>query len=229
MRNAWIHPSKPSTLLEKSTVLEALPFLTMRPFRSLSTAGFSNQQALLALLIVFPIGMIGVGLVAMVAMRPNLSSTAQAPRPANQTPASSAPPAQGSPEPSRQTTSSSAPPAQDAPSATTPTTSTPTKPLANQGSANQRVDENNCWFQMRSGGQLTGNRCSVTQRINVNGDRVFDVIEPSGLKRAVVLWENDEVEVFLEGKRYTGNWIVDDDGDVRVNLPGGTFAFTPAR
>ena len=82
---------------------------------------------------------------------------------------------------------------------------------------------------MRSGGQLTGNLCSVTQRINVNGDRVFDVIEPSGLKRAVVLWENDEVEVFLESKRYTGNWIVDDDGDVRVNLPGGTFAFTPPR
>lgn len=201
----------------------------MRPFRTLSTAGFSNQQALLALLIVFPIGMIGVGLVAMVAMRPNLSSTAQAPRPANQTPASSAPPTQESPEPSRQTTTSSAPLAQDAPIATKPAPSTPTKPLANQGSASQRVDGNNCWFQMRSGGQLTGNRCSVTQRINVNGDRVFDVIEPSGLKRAVVLWENDEVEVFLESKRYTGNWIVDDDGDVRVNLPGGTFAFTPPR
>ena len=201
----------------------------MRPFRTLSTAGFSNQQALLALLIVFPIGLIGVGVVAMVAMRSNLSPTAQAPQPANQTPASSALPAQGSPEPSRQTTSSSAPLAQDAPIATKPAPSTPTKPLANQGSASQRVDGNNCWFQMRSGGQLTGNLCSVTQRINVNGDRVFDVIEPSGLKRAVVLWENDEVEVFLESKRYTGNWIVDDDGDVRVNLPGGTFAFTPPR
>jgi hypothetical protein len=67
----------------------------------------------------------------------------------------------------------------------------------------------------------------VTQRVNDNGDRVFDVIEPSGIKRAVVLWERDEVEVFLAGQRYTGSWLVDDDGDVRINLPGGIFAFTP--
>lgn len=53
------------------------------------------------------------------------------------------------------------------------------------------------------------------------------MIEPSGLKRSVVLWENNEVEVFLEGERYIGNWRMDDDGDVRVSLPGGTFAFTP--
>lgn len=82
---------------------------------------------------------------------------------------------------------------------------------------------------MQRGGPLIGDRCSVTLRVNVNGDRVFDVIEPSGLKRSVVLWENDDVEVFLNEQRYTGSWLVDDEGDVRVSLAGGTFAFTPPR
>ena len=72
-----------------------------------------------------------------------------------------------------------------------------------------------------------GDRCMVSERINTNGDRVFDVIEPSGLKRTVLLWDNNAVEVFLVGRRYTGEWHRDDDGDVRVKLPGGTFAFTP--
>ena len=174
--------------------------------RKSSSAGFSNQQALLALLIVFPIGMIGIGVVVTLAMRSNSVSTAQAPAPAPQPPSPAAP---------------------QQPEIITPTPSTATKPLANPGSANTTSSGDTCWFQMQRGGSLVGDRCSVTQRVNVNGDRVFDVIEPSGLKRAVVLWENDEVEVFLEGKRYTGSWLVDDDGDVRVSLPGGTFAFTP--
>ena len=80
---------------------------------------------------------------------------------------------------------------------------------------------------MQRDGDLVGVRCIVNARINTNGDRVFDLIEPSGLKRSVVLWDNDSVEVFLKGQRYTGEWSLDDDGDVRVRLPGGEFAFTP--
>ena len=102
----------------------------------------------------------------------------------------------------------------------------PQTPLTND-SSQRSANGNTCWFQAVRGGTLTGSRCQVRSRINANNDRVFDVIEPSGLKRAVVLWENDEVEVFLEGKRYTGSWLVDNDGDVRISLPGGTFAFTP--
>lgn len=181
----------------------------MLPFRDPRTAGFSNQQALLALLIVFPIGMIGIGVVVTLAIRSNSVSTAEAPAPAIQPPSPSAPPAQEATEINR------------------PAPSTDTKPLANPGSARPTVSGNTCWFQMQREGSLIGNRCNVTQRVNVNGDRVFDVIEPSGLKRSVVLWENNEVEVFLEGERYIGNWRMDDDGDVRVSLPGGTFAFTP--
>ena len=77
------------------------------------------------------------------------------------------------------------------------------------------------------GGTLTGSRCQVRSRINANNDRVFDVIEPSGTKRSIVLWDNDEVEVFLRGTRYVGTWYEDSDGDVRIYLPGGSFAFRP--
>lgn len=78
---------------------------------------------------------------------------------------------------------------------------------------------------METDGRLVSDSCSVSQRINANGDQVFDVVEPSGLKRTAVLWANKEAEVFLRGQRYTGYWSLDEDGDVRVRLPGGTSAF----
>lgn len=84
----------------------------------------------------------------------------------------------------------------------------------------------NCWFQMKRGAnRLKGFRCSVSSRKNVNGHTVFDVVEPGGLTRSVVLWENKSAEVFLGGKRYVGSWKVDDSGDIRVFLEGGEFAF----
>lgn len=57
---------------------------------------------------------------------------------------------------------------------------------------------------METDGRLVSDSCSVSQRINANGDQVFDVVEPSGLKRTAVLWANKEAEVFLRGQRYTG-------------------------
>jgi hypothetical protein len=48
--------------------------------RSQSTqAGFSNQQALLLLLVAFPIGLIGLALVMTMAMRPLTPQAAQGP------------------------------------------------------------------------------------------------------------------------------------------------------
>ena len=173
------------------------------PSERRSTSGFSNQQALLALLLVFPIGLMGLGLVITIAMRSNTTTATQPSAPPSA-------PAIPDPQPI-----AAAPPA--------PTTTRP-KALANSST---RSTGNTCWFQMQQGGSLVGDRCMVSERINTNGDRVFDVIEPSGLKRTVVLWDNDAVEVFLDGQRYTGEWHTDDDGDVRVSLPGGTFAFTP--
>jgi len=177
-----------------------------------AAAGFSNQQALLVLFIAFPIGLIGLGLVITLGMRPQepqVTRAPQVPRIPIEEPAIEEQPTI----------------IEETPNPVELPMPTP-QPLANQA----RSSSNNgstCWFQMETGGGLIGNRCSVSQRINVNGDRVFDVVEPSGLTRSVVLWENKEAEVFLQGQRFTGNWSLDDDGDVRVRLPSGTFAFKP--
>jgi len=180
-----------------------------QPRRSVAAAGFSTQQALLLLLIAFPIGLIGIGVVMTVAMRP---------QPPQVTQASPAPVEQPAREEEPTTIVESRNLVEQQPATA--------KPLANQVSGNSST-ASNCWFQMESGGRLIGSRCDISQRVNANGDRVFDVVEPTGLKRSVVLWDNKDAEVFLENQRYTGNWHVDEDGDVRVSLPAGTFAFKP--
>ena len=101
------------------------------------------------------------------------------------------------------------------------------QPFTND-SSQRRSDGHTCWFQAVRGGPLTGTRCQIKSRININDDRVFDVIEPSGIKRSIVLWDNDEAEVFLKGTRYVGTWYKDSDGDVRIELPAGSFAFKPS-
>jgi hypothetical protein len=180
-----------------------------------ATAGFSNQQALLALLIAFPIGLIGLGLVLTAVNQ-------RSDRSISQTPAETTTPDVSSGVvvlPENDTTREPELPAIE------PNTSRQ-KPLASEAITRQQRGVN-CWFQMETGGRLKGNRCVVTSRLNVNGDKVFDVIEASGLTRSIVLWDNAQAEVFLEGARYTGNWRTDSDGDVRVTVGGGTFAFTP--
>jgi len=176
-----------------------------------TAAGFSNQQALLVLLIAFPLGLIGLGIVLTILTKPASQSIAEAPNESS----TQEPPAsityESEPEPLVPAIEPRA---------------VRNKPLANQ-SAFRDPGGSSCWFQMQSGGELIGNRCTINSRLNVNGDRVFDVIEPSGLKRSIVLWDNEEAEVFLEGIRYTGTWWTDSDGDVRVTVGGGTFAFTP--
>ena len=83
-----------------------------------------------------------------------------------------------------------------------------------------------CWFQMQQDAErLEGFRCAVSSRKNANGHTVFDVVEPGGLTRTVVLWEDKSAEVLLNGKRYDGQWAEDEDGDIRVRLDGGVFAF----
>jgi len=83
-----------------------------------------------------------------------------------------------------------------------------------------------CWFQMQQDAErLEGYSCTVTSRKNANGHTVFDVVEPGGLTRTVVLWEDKSAEVLLNGNRYDGQWAEDEDGDIRVRLDGGAFAF----
>ncbi len=65
----------------------------------------------------------------------------------------------------------------------------------------------------------------VERRIHANGHDVFGVMDQGGLTRTVVLWDDDSAEVFLDSRRYVGRWALDADGDVRVNVAGGVFAF----
>jgi S1-C subfamily serine protease len=83
-----------------------------------------------------------------------------------------------------------------------------------------------CWFQMESSSsRLEGYQCNVASRKNANGHQVFDVVEPGGLTRTVVLWEDKSAEVLLNGQRYVGEWEEDEEGDIRVKVNGGVFAF----
>jgi len=83
-----------------------------------------------------------------------------------------------------------------------------------------------CWFQMYPASErLEGFSCSISSRKNANGHDVFDIVEPGGLTRTVVLWRDKTAEVLLKGRRYEGQWAEDEDGDIRVNLDGGVFAF----
>jgi len=83
-----------------------------------------------------------------------------------------------------------------------------------------------CWFQMSNGARIMQDHsCRVYDRINTNGHRVYDVIERNGLTRTIVLWDNREVEVILNGRIYRGVWGIDSERDVQVTVQGGTFAF----
>ena len=90
-----------------------------------------------------------------------------------------------------------------------------------------QLAESTCWFQMKTDAeQLQGSNCRVTARVNSNGHTVYDVVEPSGLSRTVVLWEGDKAEVILSGKVYQADWQRDNNGDIRVMVnEGGVFAF----
>lgn len=102
--------------------------------------------------------------------------------------------------------------------------------LANRRSpavSNRNTDrQTSCWFQQKRKGDLVPSECSVTSRRNSNGHLVYDVVESQGdLKRTVVLWDGSKAEVILRNKVYQGSWRTDKDGDVRVSVSGGIFAF----
>ncbi|WP_186697693.1 S1C family serine protease [Cyanobium sp. NS01] len=105
--------------------------------------------------------------------------------------------------------------------------STEAPPIANRAApAPEPTAEASCWFQMERGAtELSPGLCRVERRINANGHEVFDVMERGGPTRSVVMWDDDSAEVFLDGRRYVGRWAIDADGDVRVNVAGGVFAF----
>jgi hypothetical protein len=104
--------------------------------------------------------------------------------------------------------------------------------LANRNTysrSNTSKDDNpKCWFQQEGGGELEAANCFIGSRKNNNGHLVYDLTETvSGLKRTIVLWEDEKAEVILMGKVHQARWWTDSDsdGDVRVRVNGGVFAF----
>ena len=91
-----------------------------------------------------------------------------------------------------------------------------------------KSDKPTCWFQLKTGAeQLEGFRCRVSSRVSSNGHTVYDVVEPGGLSRTVVLWEGDKAEVILNGQAYPAGWRRDNDGDIEVSVnAGGVFVFS---
>jgi S1-C subfamily serine protease len=102
----------------------------------------------------------------------------------------------------------------------------PPRPEVNPGAA--PASKPNCWFQMKTGAeQLEGFRCRVSSRVNSNGHTVYDVVEPGGNSRTVVLWQGDKAEVIFNGQAYPAEWRRDSDGDIEVNVNNaGVFIFS---
>jgi len=104
--------------------------------------------------------------------------------------------------------------------------SRPPDPEVNPGPA--LAGQPTCWFQMKTGAeQLEGFRCRISSRVKSNGHTVYDVVEPGGLSRTVVLWEGDSAEVILNGQAYQAGWRRDNDGEIEVSVNGGgVFVFS---
>ena len=102
----------------------------------------------------------------------------------------------------------------------------PTEPFNPSNPGSGQTAGATCWFQMEADSErLEGFRCSISSRRNANGHLVFDVVEPSGLQRTVVLWQDKTAEVLINGQRFEGEWLEDNEGDIRVTVNGGVFAF----
>ena len=87
-------------------------------------------------------------------------------------------------------------------------------------------DLSTCQFQtQRSSNELTGFQCTANSRVNANGNTVYDVIEPNSLRRAIVLWDDYSEKVLLKEQRYEGNWQVNQESDIYIELPQGSIAF----
>lgn len=85
-----------------------------------------------------------------------------------------------------------------------------------------------CWFQpVKDAQNLVPSYCDVVRRVDAQGRKVLDVIEPNGLKRSVVLWGDQTVEVLVSGATHHGHWYFDGEGDYVIVLPSGVFVFSP--
>jgi serine protease Do len=86
----------------------------------------------------------------------------------------------------------------------------------------------NCWFQESAGSQqLSGSSCRISSMGASQGRISFELIDAAGVKRVLYLRSNQTAEVYMSGQRFDGTWLEDPDGDIRIHIEPGVFAFTP--
>ena len=111
-----------------------------------------------------------------------------------------------------------------APTAPAPTPTPNTVP-APQVAAPQA--QNDCWFPVDGEENLKGFDCQISDRINANGHRVWDVTHQDLGRIAVVIWDDGTAEFFWQGDRYTATWSEDRQypGEIRISQNGSDFEF----
>ena len=138
------------------------------------------------------------------------NNTPSAPASANTTPQ----------QPSQTSQTSSTQPAEDSHEAELAVASPNTAPAPSEPTQT-------CWFVPGSDGYLQPESCTVSKRINANGHTVYDVTDSAGQHQAVVLWDNNAVEVIQDGVVSNGSWKTDERGAIRVDLEGRSFVYPP--
>ena len=97
---------------------------------------------------------------------------------------------------------------------------------------------NQCWAgDPTKTEKLAEVHCEISKRTNANGHTVLDFLIDEGdgpFKTSVIFWyeqsgdSDGPAEIFHEGNRLDGYWLIDKDGDYQVGLEGhrAFMAFT---
>ena len=89
------------------------------------------------------------------------------------------------------------------------------------------VAQNDCWFPVEGEQDLIGFDCQISDRVNANGHRVWDVVDQELGRIAVVIWDDGTAEFFFKGDRYAAVWSEDSryPGEIRIEHTQSDFEF----
>ena len=87
-----------------------------------------------------------------------------------------------------------------------------------------KADAGTCWFEQGNTGSMAPTYCSTTRRINANGHVVFDIVDWSGTKMTLVLWDDNTAEVIVDGQVVMARHYYDREGDLRLETAHSEMA-----
>ena len=106
----------------------------------------------------------------------------------------------------------------------------PTAPTSAPQVQPNTVAQPDCWFPVEGEQDLIGFDCQISDRINANGHRVWDVVDQELGRIAVVIWDDGTAEFFWQGKKFDATWSEDRQypGEIRImnNYDDFEFIFT---